>query len=377
MLTYAELAKLDHELDGHDVLSVYINGQTTDPAARGQWRTEVRNALDAIEVSLAEASHAEREAFAACRRMAMEQADSYTPGSGAPGWIGFFTVEGAKHVETAPVPVLTDAAWGQLHLAPYIRVLKEARPVIVAVTDKAQVRLHRYAQGALTPLEALEREMAMDTPYHMSRPPRTGFHTGTRGRTGAEAAQREYEKAADDLLARAATQLATLAAGDAWIVVGGIQETAAALLGRLTPDMAARALQAAIDVHATTPQMIEVARNAASLLREREDAAAIESALSAAATRGAGAAGIEDVARALENAQVRDLYFTTRFLKEHVWDISDFVRRAIGQSADVEHVAGDAAQALDRAGGIAARLRYAPPREAPATTEKRARAAAM
>ena len=52
MLSHAELVNLDQQLRDKTVLSIYVNGDFADVAARGQWRTELRNALDAVEGSL-------------------------------------------------------------------------------------------------------------------------------------------------------------------------------------------------------------------------------------------------------------------------------------------------------------------------------------
>ena len=59
MMTHAELTKLEHDLRGLRVLSVYVNGDVANAAARGQWRTELKNAFDDIEASLRGATHAD------------------------------------------------------------------------------------------------------------------------------------------------------------------------------------------------------------------------------------------------------------------------------------------------------------------------------
>ena len=68
MLTHAELATLEQTLRDRNVLSVYVNGEVTDVAARSQWRTAIRNVFDEIAESLSGASHEEREGFAAPHR---------------------------------------------------------------------------------------------------------------------------------------------------------------------------------------------------------------------------------------------------------------------------------------------------------------------
>ena len=76
MLTYSDLVNLERDLRGKTVLSVYVNGEEPDLAKRRRWRIELRNALNDIETWLKGAPHAEREAFAACRRKLLERFDS-------------------------------------------------------------------------------------------------------------------------------------------------------------------------------------------------------------------------------------------------------------------------------------------------------------
>jgi len=107
----------------------------------------------------------------------------------------------------------------------------------------------------------------------------------------------------------------------------------------------------------------ECARDSASQLRDADDLKRIEGAVSAAMTDGAGVIGVVDTLKALAMAQVRELFITQKFLENHAADANDAVRRAMDEGAVVEHVSGNAAVRLDELGGVAARLRYAPPRQ--------------
>lgn len=366
MLTYGNLVDLERALRDKTVLSVYVNGENSDPATRDRWRADLRHSFDDIESWLRGSSHSERETFAACRDRALKELNGFPPNSGERGWAGFFTADGPYHLGAVPVAVSTLAAWSTGPcIAPYIRALKENRPVLVAVVDSTQARLFRYVEGEVKLLETVERKATVDQPYHMSSPPRTGFHTGTRGRAGTDAAQKEEQNATDRMLAEATSRLGALAIGGAWIVVGGIPFVATTALGLLAPDLAARATRAEhLDVHATDAQVAECARESASKLRDAEDLRRIEEAVSLASSGGAGAIGIVDTQRALELAQVRELFITQKFLENQAADADAAVRRAMDEGAIVEHVSGEAAARVDALGGMAARLRYAPPREA-------------
>ena len=366
MLTYQGLVDLERALRDKTVLSVYVNGENSDPATRDRWRADLRHSFDDIESWLRESSHTEREAFAACRDAALKELNGFPPNAGERGWTGFFTADGPYHVGVVPVGVPTMAAWSTgACVAPYIRALKENRPVLVAVVDSTQARIFRYVEGAVQLLETIERKTLVDQPYHMGSPPRTGFHSGTRGRAGTDAAQKEEQNATDRMLVDAAARIGALATDGTWIVIGGIPVVATAALAQLAPDSAARAMRAAhLDIHATDAQVAECARESASRLRDADDLMRIEEAASAAQSGGAGAIGVVDTKHALDLAQVRELFITQRFLENHAADASAAVQRAMDAGAIVEHVSGEAAVRADALGGMAARLRYAPPREA-------------
>lgn len=359
MLSHTELSKLEQSLRDRMVLSIYVNGEVADVAARAQWRTALRNELDAIESSLADATHAEREDFAATRKLALETADSFTPGEGAPGWVGFFNPGEVQHAGIVPVPVPTLATWTLgANVAPCIRVLKEARPVLVVVADSSQVRILRYVDRTITLEDTFDREPHVDQPYHMGRPAPQGFGSGTRGRPGADAAQREMRKATDLMLAEAATRIEALAGSDSWILLGGIPVVASALHGRLDKRLSPRASIVTLDVHANDTTLAGLAREHATRLRAAQDMERIDAVVSATAEGGTGAVGLKDTHRALVNGQVRELYVTTDFVQKHSDEAVVAIRKAFDGGATVEHVAGDAAQRLDAEGGIAARLRF-------------------
>src|SRR5688500_11472613 len=107
MLSHADLITLEQKLRDETVLSIYVNGDFADVAARGQWRTELRNALDAIEKSLGESTHADREGFAAARALAEAEVASYASGEASPGWMGLVSAKEVHYAAVAPVSVPT------------------------------------------------------------------------------------------------------------------------------------------------------------------------------------------------------------------------------------------------------------------------------
>jgi hypothetical protein len=117
---------------------------------------------------------------------------------------------------------------------------------------------------------------------------------------------------------------------------------------------------ASLDVHATRSRIAEVARQWASTLRDATDLARVDELLLRTEADGRGVTGSIDVINALGHGRVCELYFTLRLLEEHAADAESAVRKALATDAVVEQVSGPAAERLDQAGGIGARLRYAP-----------------
>lgn len=360
MLSYKELAALADALRDQRVLSVYITGREPDPAQRRRWRIDLRHAFDDIARWLEGSSHAEREDFARLRRQVMARLETFRGTVQSPGWAGFYTTAGEQYASALPVAMPTMAIWSTGPcLAPYIRALKETRPVIVTVADARKAKVFRYADGTAKLVETLRARVPTEPPAHMGRPARTGFHSGTRGETGTDMAQREMREGTSRMLSEAVEKVAALAGSDGWIVMGGIPTVAAAALERVRPELRARAMIAEIDVHSTLARVADAARQAASTMRTAMDLAGVEAVLRSAESDGRGATGSVEARRALEEGRARELYFTASFLENHAADAEAAIRMALTTGAAAAQVSGEAAERLDQVGGIAARLRYA------------------
>lgn len=369
MFSHADLVELDHQLREQNVLSIYVNGDFSDIAERSQWRTALRNALDEVERSLAGATHAEREGFSSARALAMDEIDRYKAGDASPGWMGIVTSDAVHYAGVLSMSVPTHATWTLgANLAPAVRALKEATPVFVAVADSTTVRIHRYVDRAIELIEAIDSIVKVDQPYHMSRPAPQGFSSGTRGRPGAEAAQRERQKATDTMLAEAASRIEQLAGNDAWILLGGIDVVATQLFARLDKRLGERASVVSIDVHDNSARLAGIAREHASRLRSVADLQKIDDVVAAHAAGGTGAVGLHQIDKALELGQVHELFVTTAFVEKHAEEAEVAIRRAFEKGASVEHVSGEAADRLDMEGGVAAKLRFTISEKANSTT---------
>lgn len=361
MLTYADLVTLEPSLRAGGVLSVYLDGTSTDPAAQRAWRVRLQHALDEIRGRLASAPHAEREKFAACVRALDAELAGLDGAIGAPGWVAFVTPEGVWHAARTPATMPTLAVWRTgAFVTPYLRALKESRPVIVGVVDATHATLYRYRFGAMQQMDAFIAESVDAPPAHMGDAPRMGFHAGTRGVSGRDAAQRARRESMARMLRALARRATALVGEDGWLVLGGIPRVVAHASALMIP-LAPRMLQhLSLDVHASPAEIADAARAGASTLRDRWDARQLEEIVAQADARALGVVGPPAARRALSLSCVRSLLLTPRFLAEHGQVAEQAVRRAFDQNASVEDVVRDVADRLDALGGIAASLRYRP-----------------
>jgi len=360
MLTREQLVTLHRSFRNERVLSVYVDGSAKDPAKQRAWRVELDNGLNDLQSWVADSSHEEREQLNRCISLLDGAMAGLSAGVGTMGWVAFIAAGRLREVHHLPVPVPTLAIWSTGPcVAPYVRALKETRPVVVAVADARKVKLLYYCVGKLDRVETLRAHHTVDRPSHMGAPPTQGFHAGTHGSAGHDSAQRSLLAGRDRMLAEAVGHIHDLAGPEGWIVLGGIPRVVTRLAHDLSGSFPDRVfLSDGFDVHATGAQIAKAAREGASALRNAADARRLAEISDLAQAGSVGTIGPTTTWRALENSCVHELYLTHRFLEEHRADAEDVVRAALDQDALVEEVSGEAALQLDEQGGIAAHLRY-------------------
>src|SRR5689334_6442311 len=129
MFSTLQLMAFARELRDRRVLTVYIDGSSTDPATQRAWRLQVDHALKDLRLWLRDSTHDEREELDACVEQLETELTALTPGIGAPGAVSFVSGGTAPETHVLPVPTPTIAVWSRGPcLSPYVRVLKQARP---------------------------------------------------------------------------------------------------------------------------------------------------------------------------------------------------------------------------------------------------------
>jgi hypothetical protein len=362
MLNRAQLVELRRALGTERVLSVYLDGSASDPATQRSWRVQLDQGVTELRKRLEQSPREERTQFEECVRLLDAALADGNPAARSHAWAAFITADGIRDAQPVSVPVPTLVRWGAGPcLAPYMRALKESRPVVVVVADAREATVYHYRLGNLDLVEAMRAHGVMEPPTHMGNPPRQGFHPGTRGTAGRDATQRTLLQGRDRMLDAVVERVNDAAGSDGWILLGGIKRVVARLAEQLTSVASHRVLELpSLDVHATEAEIAEAARTGASALRDAYDAGRVTEIAERAGAGGLGAVGPANTRQALEQECVRDLFLTHRYRDEHAADAEEAVRAALDQDASVEEVSGHAAELLDRHGSIAADLRFRP-----------------
>jgi hypothetical protein len=358
-MTSRELNALVRESAGTRVLTVYLDARVADPALRHAWRPALTAAVRAARATIGD--EGERADFD--RAAAYLEQPLPAPGGvwSAPGWVTFLTPDGPLHAADVPVQVPTLAAWrdGPV-VSPYLRALKQNRPVIVTLVDSRSARFFRYAWGALTPLPdmtlAVREDLTLTPPEF-----RATSSPAPRGALATERTSRRRLALFRRLAALLGARLAELAGQDGWVVIGGTPAWARLAGEALTPRFADRLLVVgSLDHDAAEREIARAAEEAATALRATHGRALLDRLLARALPQGRAEVGLPATQRALRAHAVDLLLLSPEFLRVNAGDAEDVVRAALAHGADVEVLSGDAAGFLDRvADGIAARLRFA------------------
>lgn len=371
MLTRDGLAQLSDSLRDRRVLSIYLDGRVTDPATRLTWRTVLAHSLTALRAASSEQPHSERSELDRSIALLEEQLTPIEGALSAPGFVAFVTSDGVALADALPVAMPNVARW-QLGpwISPYLRAQKELRPLILAVLDARMARSYRYALGVLSPLEHFHAHVTVDQPSHMGGPPRSSFHTGTRGAAATDAVDRARQHGTQRMLHELIEHLTTVAASDEWIVVGGMPARAGLVLTMLPAHLRARAVVASGLTPATPASALRrVAREQARRLRQRLDRDIVETTITQADEHGLGTVGEEATRGLLALGGVHTLLLSTHFINDRPDAAEELARAALAGGTGIEIVTPPAADRLDRVGGVAAQLRFVVP---PAAAESAA-----
>jgi hypothetical protein len=340
-------------------LSAYVEASPADPAERRNWRIEFRQQIARTRDALATASADERDAFERCLDRLVDRlpADGARPGGGS--WACFCAAGRDTLVLTLPRGVETTIHWGPGPLVvPYLRVAAVEDGLVVQV-DREHARISRLMGGALLTLVQLEATAVSDVGPHMGEAPRQGFHSGTRGRSGADEAQRQRREASDRMLGVLRRRLTALAGGGIPLVVGGAPETAAHFYRLLPPGFEGRNILAPAVRMDESPELLPAIVAALDALRTRRQGDRLDALRQAAHASGRAALGLVGTARAAERGAIAELLFSESAWRAHPQEVEELAQRALVDGAEVACVGAGLMHGADGdEDGIVAGLRY-------------------
>ncbi len=361
MLNRDDLVELYRNLRQEKVLSVYLDGKTNDFSERNLWRrrlekevSEARRALDGEDPG----KNGEFDrAFKHVER-ALDNYDQFIPDR---GWVGFSNSDGLVYGESVRVPMPDLVRWETgIRVAPYVRALKQDRPVVTALVDSRRARIFKYRGGQLGEPENLNAETFLGDLTDTNVSKRAGGHTGVRGETGTDAAQRFLGVGSERMMKKLMERVGERVGPDGLLVLGGTPEAVSAAQSHLPVALKRRSIEApSLRLEASDAEVRDALEKAASELNQAMQAELLDEVINQARAGGRGALGPEEVKKAAQEGRVDILLLSRNFINVNPDYADHLVGAAFEQHGDVEELSADGAERLDSAGeGVAARLRY-------------------
>ncbi len=363
MLTYAQLAELERAARDTLVLNAYVDATELDGVARRSWRPTLANAVVARRKSLADAPHAERTAFdRAAERLEAQAKELSDDMDGFAGWVAFVTADDTLYAGPTTLAPGAGLEWRKgIATAPYVRLLRDDPAVTVALVDIRSADLYRWEAGTLHRAERIQAHAHVGRAGHMGDAPHQGFHTGTRGMTLTDAAQRAVEAGVDRMVRDVAAQISTIGHPAGWIVLVGNRTVALDTMKHLSKAEQKRALYVA-GVATDAPPDSEIARAAVegrAQLEAARDIARVVDLVERAAARDRGVLGYDRTMEALATGAARDVLMTADFFDREPERSEALMLAVLANGAHVIVVEGEGAARLEaECDGIGATLRF-------------------
>jgi len=347
MLNREELVALYRKHRGERVLSLYLNAEEHDPAKRRAWRRALDQAIDDARARIEPGERGAFDTALAHLKLELKRHDAFLPDA---GWVGFAQPGGLLHADSLPIVMPNLARWEDgIRVAPYVRALKRAEPVITVLADSRQVRLYRQVNGEFAELPEIRADMFFGDLTDVNMSKRATTHTGVRGMTDTDSAQRFEGVGTERMLKALIEQLRDLVNRNGTIVVGGPDEVSAHVLARLPRPLQSRAIEErSMSFHDSLSELKRASAEAAQVIAARHQARLLDEVFDLAHSGGRGCLGPEQTSESLRDRRVEVLLLSRRFTGEHP-EFSDFyVGSAFEQGAEVEELGGEAGERIDR-----------------------------
>lgn len=360
MLTRMDLAELSRAHEDDLVLSVYLAREGSDPGNRGAWRLRLDGAIGSLRTCVEQEAPQDVAAFDQATEQLAAGLSSFGRVLPDEGWSAFATKDRLWHAEGLPFAPHELVRWRQgIYAAPYVRTLKSARPVVLAVLDHWRAHLYLYRDGELSAepvkLAADYREDMDAADVGMSK--RASTRSGRWGETRTDYAQHLLEKHAKALRKEVVGAVLDMVGDAGGVALGGTTKAIAAVRKDLEDKLAGRIAELPeLSFDSTRDELAASVAEAASELTRLRQSRLLE----ACAESGDKASrGWNETYRALAAAAVDTLLVSRGLIEQSPDDAERLVRLALAQGADVEELGEDLGERLGREwGGVAARLRF-------------------
>lgn len=361
MLTHEQLVDLYRTFRQDKILTVYLDGKASDFAERNAWKRRLDRQIAEARKAVNGQTPEEDGAFGkALERIQAElkEYDAFLPDR---GWVGFASPDELIYGQPVRVPMPDLVRWEEgIRVAPYVRALKQERLVLTVLVDSRRARVFEYRDGELSEPKNLNAETFLGDLTDVNMSKRATSHSGVRGKTGTDAAQRFLEVGSERMLKKLMELVTESVGSDGILVLGGTPEAVAQAKGYLPQQVQDRVVvQSALRVDASDPEVRDELEKAASELNQQLQGGLLDEVVNQAKSGGRGALGPEAVEQALREARVDTLLLSRNFIRGSTDYADHLVGAAFEQHADVEELSGEGADRLDVDGeGVAARLRY-------------------
>lgn len=361
MLTREELVELYRDLKGEKVLSVYMDGKANDFSERHLWLRRFEQNVGEVRKALNGRPAQEADGFGDALSRVKEALDEYDQFLPDRGWVGFATPERLVHAMPVRVPMPDLVRWENgIRVAPYVRALKQGRLVVAVTVDSRRARIFKYRDGTLGEPENLTVDTFLGDLTDMNVSKRATSHSGVRGKTGTDAAQRFLGVGSERMMKALMDQVVDRVGEDGLLVVGGTPEAISAAVDHLPRSLESRRIERpSLRLEMSDADVRDEIEKAASELNQRIQEELLGEVLDQAKAGGRGALGPETVERALREGRVDTLLLSRNFIRANPDYADHLVGAAFEHHGDVEELSGEGADRLDSEGeGVAARLRY-------------------
>ncbi len=345
------------------VLSVYLEGGLTDPAAMRAWLVTLREAVSTERKRVEARPAVERTHFEEAVGRMYDALPSHEVVHNAGAWCYLGAANGDVLATLLPMPVTTTVTWQRgVVILPFLAAHRTDR-VFVLQIDHDRMHLHQCVNGELQTLEELEATIGVGAGDHMGDASGVGYHSGTRGATLTDQLQRRKSDARSRMASAAYQRVTTLLQTPSLMVIGGANDVVRHFVAELPEAIGDRVI-AAEDLRMHTPpsEIIQLTHEAREELLAERQVRWFARLREQAYDDQHAALGPRAAQRATTVGAVDQLMLTEHYRQRHPAEAETMALATLLHGGTVTLASSTVADEMDRdAGGVAARLRYALP----------------